>query len=126
MSYAGKWIRTESRINDTDLPRVTQEYIKKNYPDAIIKEAYMVQSDVLPGYKVILSKNQKDEILNFDKSGNFSTNIPSSDKKLVQDEKNINKKFLSKLIIYLLISEIIYLSATVDLLSINYFGQKTI
>ena len=59
MSYAGKWIRTESKINDTDLPRITQEYIKKNYPDAIIKEAYMVQSDVLPGYKVILSKNQK-------------------------------------------------------------------
>ena len=54
MSYAGKWIRTESKINDTDLPRITQEYIKKNYPDATIKEAYMVQSDVLPGYKVIL------------------------------------------------------------------------
>lgn len=92
MSYAGKWIRTESRINDTDLPRVTQEYIKKNYPDAIIKEAYMVQSDVLPGYKVILSKNQKDEILNFDKSGNFSTNIPSSDKKLSTDEKKYKQK----------------------------------
>lgn len=92
MSYAGKWIRTESRINDTDLPRVTQEYIKKNYPDATIKEAYMVQSDVLPGYKVILSKNQKDEILNFDKSGNFSTNIPSSDKKLSTDEKKYKQK----------------------------------
>jgi len=59
MSYAGKWIRTESKINDTDLPRITQEYIKKNYPDATIKEAYMVQSDVLPGYKVILSKIRK-------------------------------------------------------------------
>ncbi|MFY9418401.1 MAG: PepSY-like domain-containing protein, partial [Bacteroidales bacterium] len=92
MSYAGKWIRTESKINDTDLPRITQEYIKKNYPDATIKEAYMVQSDVLPGYKVILSINQKDEILNFDKSGNFSTNIPSSDKKLSTDEKKYKQK----------------------------------
>ncbi|HOB27261.1 MAG TPA: PepSY-like domain-containing protein [Bacteroidales bacterium] len=92
MSYAGKWIRTESRINDTDLPRVTQEYIKKNYPDATIKEAYMVQSDVLPGYKVILSKNQKDEILNFDKSGNILTNIQPSNKKLSTDEKKYKQK----------------------------------
>lgn len=92
MSYAGKWIRTESRITDTDLPRITQEYIKKNYPDATIKEAYMVQSDVLPGYKVILSKNQKDEILNFDKSGNILTNIQPSNKKLSTDEEKYKQK----------------------------------
>lgn len=92
MSYSGKWIRTESRINDTDLPRITQEYIKTNYPDATIKEAYLVQSDVLPGYKVILSKNQKDEILNFDKSGNISTNIQPSNKKINTDEKKYKQK----------------------------------
>ncbi|HOJ23873.1 MAG TPA: PepSY-like domain-containing protein [Bacteroidales bacterium] len=92
MSYAGKWIRTESKINDTDLPRITQEYIKKNYPDAIIKEAYMVQSDVLPGYKVILSKNQKDEILNFDKSGNILTNTQSTNKKINVDEQKYKQK----------------------------------
>jgi hypothetical protein len=92
MSYAGKWIRTESKINDTDLPRITQEYIKKNYPDATIKEAYMVQSDVLPGYKVILSKNQQDEIFNFDKSGNILTNTQSSNKKPNADEKKYKQK----------------------------------
>lgn len=92
MSYSGKWIRTESRINDTDLPRITQEYIKTNYPDATIKEAYLVQSDVLPGYKVILSKNQKDEILNFDKSGNISTNIQPLNKKINTDEKKYKQK----------------------------------
>jgi hypothetical protein len=92
MSYAGKWIRTESRINDTDLPRITQEYIKENYPDATIKEAYMVQSDVLPGYKVILSKNQKDEILNFDKSGNILTDVQLSNNKLNTDEKKYKQK----------------------------------
>lgn len=33
----------------------------------------MVQSDVYPGYKVILIDNQKELIINFDKSGNLLT-----------------------------------------------------
>lgn len=92
MSYAGKWIRTESEINDTDLPRITQEYINKNYPEATIKAVYMVQSDVLPGYKVILSKNQTDEILKFDKSGNILTNDHLAITKDKDDKQKYTKK----------------------------------
>jgi len=51
-----------------------------------------VQSDVLPGYKVILSKNQKDEILNFDKSGNILTNTQSTSKKINADEQKYIQK----------------------------------
>ncbi len=93
MSYAGKWLRTESKINYTDLPRITQEYIKKNYPDATIKEAYMVQSDVLPGYKVVLTKNNTDEILKFDKSGNILTN----NQQINKTDNTAEKKYIKKI-----------------------------
>ena len=93
MTYAGKWIRTESKINETDLPRISQEYIKNNYPNATIKEVYMVQSDVYPGYKVILIDNQKELIINFDKSGNLLT----EDKTITTESEIPESEYVKKI-----------------------------
>ncbi|NJO03395.1 MAG: hypothetical protein HC880_18445, partial [Bacteroidia bacterium] len=67
-----EWVNTRSAIPREEMPRNALDFLKTNYPDALINGYQYYESPGGQFYEVMISMDSQEKNLHFDKEGNIS------------------------------------------------------